>query len=135
MEQLTFTIPLDPKSKKNSQQIIYIGGKPRIVQGTVYKKYAKLCAPHMPFLKAPINEPVNLKCVFYRQTRRPIDLSNLQAAICDILVEYGILADDCRDIVAAMDGSEVLYDKENPRTEVTITAIGKEYGQWKEWTE
>ena len=42
-------------------------------------------------------------------------------AIQDVLVEAGILADDNRNIVASVDGSEVLHDKANPRTEVTIT--------------
>ena len=31
-----------------------------------------------------------------------------------------LLADDNRNIVASVDGSTVLYDKDNPRTEITI---------------
>jgi hypothetical protein len=36
------------------------------------------------------------------------------------LVAYGIIADDNSNIVASMDGSRVLYDRENPRTEIYI---------------
>lgn len=62
-------------------------------------------------------------------TRRRVDLVNLQEALCDILVKYGVLKDDNRNIVATMDGSMVLYDKENPRTEVEIKKI-ENYQVW-----
>jgi hypothetical protein len=41
----------------------------------------------------------------------------------DLLVTYGILADDNSNIVASMDGSRVLYDKTFSRTEIEITPI------------
>ena len=47
-------------------------------------------------------------------------LVNLLEATCDILVTAGVLADDNSKIVAAHDGSRVLYDKESPRVEITI---------------
>jgi len=45
---------------------------------------------------------------------------NLLEAIQDILVKYDILKDDNSKIVASTDGSRVLYDKQNPRTEIYI---------------
>lgn len=42
-----------------------------------------------------------------------------------------VIEDDCRDIVASTDGSSVLYDKQNPRTEITITKK-EHYDQWAE---
>jgi Holliday junction resolvase RusA-like endonuclease len=56
-------------------------------------------------------------------TKRRVDLVNLQESTLDVLVAYGIIADDNSNIVASMDGSKVLYSKENPRTEVEITPI------------
>ena len=57
-------------------------------------------------------------------TRRRVDGLNLEEAVDDLLVEAGILADDNSRIVISHDGSRVLYDKDNPRTEITIsTAI------------
>ena len=67
-----------------------------------------------------INTPVNVQAVFYMDSRRRVDLPNLQNALLDALVNAGLLADDNSNIVVSMDGSRVLYDKENPRTEVTI---------------
>ena len=41
----------------------------------------------------------------------------------DVLVKAGTLKDDSCSIVVSTDGSRVFYDKENPRTEVEITAV------------
>ena len=134
IRELTFTIPLDPKPKKNSQNIIKVNGRTLVVQGKVYKNYEMACKKYIPRLTKPITEPVEVKCIFYRETRRTVDLANLQAAINDILVKYGVLSDDNRDIIASGDGSRVYYDKANPRTEVTIRAYEGRYEQWKKAT-
>lgn len=131
MKELKFTIPLDPKPKKNSQNIIVVNGRRLVVQGKVYKEYELACKKYIPRLTSPIKEPVEVKCVFYRRERRTVDLANLQAAINDILVKYKVLTDDNRDIIASGDGSRVYWDKNNPRTEVTIRAYEGEYEQWK----
>ena len=85
-------------------------------------------------MSEPIDYPVNIKMVFYRDSLRKIDLSNLEESICDILVKFGVLADDNRDIVAGMDESRVYYDKLNPRTEIEITPMKGDYEQWKKET-
>lgn len=74
----------------------------------------------------PIDEPCNVKTLFYMPTKRRVDLVNLQEAILDILVRAGVLSDDNVNVVASMDGSRVLYDKCKPRTEVTIEALQTE---------
>lgn len=53
-------------------------------------------------------------------TKRRVDLTNLLEAIDDVLVKYGVLKDDNSEIITSHDGSRVLYDKDNPRTEVVI---------------
>lgn len=67
-----------------------------------------------------INEPVTVRCMYYMPTRRRVDLVNLLEATHDLLVKYEVLADDNCGIIYSVDGSRVLYDKENPRTEVEI---------------
>lgn len=82
-----------------------------------------------------IDKPVNVKALFYMDARRRVDLVNLQEALLDVLVRAGLLADDNSSIVASMDGSRVLYDKDRPRTEVTITPAKKKPGPtWDETT-
>ena len=131
MTELCYVIPLTPVSKKNSQQIVRTaGGRPFIMPSKQYRAYEEAAAWYLrPRPPKPITEPVNVCCVFYMPTRRLCDLSNLEEAAHDVLVRCGVLADDNRDIVATTDGSMVLYDKDHPRTEITITA--KE--GWQQW--
>lgn len=117
-------IPIEPRSKKNSQQICINSRtkRPFVKQNDKYVQFEKDCGfflKHKP--PAPIDYPVNVKCIFYRSTRIRCDLVNLQEAILDVLTRYGIIQDDNFNIVATMDGSTVLIDKDNPRIEITIT--------------
>lgn len=116
------TIPLIPITKKNHQRIAVNKqtGKPFIIQAEKYKEYENNCGW---FLRGSpnISEPVNIQMIFYKPTKRSCDLSNHQSACLDILVKYQIIADDNDSIVKGHDGSRVLYDKDNPRTEILIT--------------
>lgn len=118
-------IPLIPRTKKNNQQIMINGktGKPFIAQNAKYKIYEQDSGWFLKKLPEPISEPVNVKCIFYRPDRKRVDLTNLLEAIDDILVKYKIIKDDTFTILAGHDGSRVLVDKKNPRTEIEITKI------------
>ena len=118
-----------PSTKKNSQRIVIVHNRPMIIPSALYKQYERDCGMFIPKIDKPIDFPINLKCLFYMPTRRRVDLTNLQEAVCDMLVHHNVLADDNRDIVATMDGSMVMYDKDNPRTEVEITKL-ENYEQW-----
>ncbi len=119
---IEFTIPLPPISKKNSQQIFVNPKthKPFIMPSKKYKEYEAAALWYIPKQRAPINYPVNVKCLFYMPTKRKCDLVNMQEAILDIMTKAGLLADDNYTIVQSMDGSRVLYDKDAARTEVYI---------------
>lgn len=121
---MQYIIPLPPVTKKNSQRIMVnkTTGKPFIMPSSKYLQYEQaarcfLCPPS----DGPIDYPVNVKCVFYMPSRRKADLTNLLEAADDLLVAAGILADDNYKIVTGHDGSRCLVDKDNPRTEITIT--------------
>ena len=116
------TIQLNPKTKKNSQRIVINRktGRPMVMQNEAYKEYEKSCGWFLKKLDKPIDTPVNVKCVFYRENNIRCDLTNLLEAIDDILMKYGIIADDNFKIIASHDGSRVFVDKDNPRTEITI---------------
>ena len=118
-------IPLDPKTKKNNLQIRYRQGKggyavPFISQGDMYLQYERDCAFFVRTPKEPIGEKVNVRCIFYRQKATRVDLNNLLECATDILVKYGVLADDNFKVVAGHDGSRVYIDRNNPRTEIYI---------------
>ena len=132
--KITVTIPVKPVTKKNSQQIITNPktGRPFIIPSKQFRDFEKECKPYMLQIKTEIGQikyPVNVQCVFYVDRKLRYDLTNLLEAIDDVLVNYGILLDDNRDILASHAGSRVYYDKFNPRIEIKITEL-KEYHQW-----
>lgn len=121
---IRFTIPVEPRTKKNHSQMIWKNGRAVIIPSKPYQQYEKDCGPFIPRPSfAPISGQINVKAVFYMGTRRKVDLVNLMQALLDIMVKYGLIEDDNSKIVVSIDGSRVAYDKENPRTEVEITEI------------
>lgn len=121
-----YIIKLPPITKKNSQQI-YINkktGKPFPAPSNQFKKYEQAALYFLPRRAGmPLEGPLNVQALFYMQTRRKTDLTNLLEALDDILVKAGIVADDNYRVIAAHDGSRCYYDKENPRTEIYISEI------------
>lgn len=121
---IEITVPLAPITKKNSMRIMHSSktGKPFIMPSQQYIDYEDkavwYCKAQRPC--GPIEAPVEVRCLFYMPTRRRVDLTNLLESIDDVLVRAGILKDDHSGIVVSHDGSRVLYDKDNPRTEVFI---------------
>nr|DAX99472.1 MAG TPA: Endodeoxyribonuclease RusA [Caudoviricetes sp.] len=116
----------NPATKKNSMDIFRNSrtGKPFLTQSKRYKDYARDCAIQITGKhKQGIDYPINLKCVYYRQTKHRVDLTNLLAATCDILTDCGVIADDNYKVVRSHDGSRVLFDKDNPRVEIEIEEI------------
>jgi Holliday junction resolvase RusA-like endonuclease len=117
------TIPIAPITKKNHNQIVKVGNRHMVIPSKQFRQYEQDCAP---FLKAMgLNEPLNVKAIYYMPTRRRVDLVNLHEALCDVLVKHGVVEDDNSKIIVSMDGSRVLYDKENPRTEIFIERVNE----------
>lgn len=124
---MNFTISLIPISKKNHQQILINRktGKPFVAPSKQYRDYERDAMWFVPKGKQ-IDYPVNVKCLFYMPTRRLCDLTNMLEAVDDVMVKAGLLKDDNYKIVVSHDGSRVLYDKFNPRTEVYIERVEDE---------
>lgn len=135
-------IPMNPKTKKNNQDIKFKAmgkngffektpygfkyvGVPFISQNKQYKQYETEAGWFLKKPSEPINQPVNVQVAFFRDSERRCDLTNLLEAIDDILVKYGILADDNFKVIYSHDGSRVFVDRENPRTEIVITDISE----------
>lgn len=128
MPTIKFTIPIAPVTKKNHSQILINKktGRPFIAPSQQYLKYERYVASELQGLGLPfdIDKPCNVKALYYMPTRRRVDLVNLHSALHDVLVHCHIIEDDNCKIIASTDGSRVLWDKENPRTEVEITWEG-----------
>lgn len=124
MDEIKLTIKLPPVTKKNSMQIVGNGKRPKLIPSAQYRRYERDAGW---FLKPlAIAEPVNIRAIYFMPARRKVDITNLESALMDVLVKYGVITDDNCRVVVSTDGSRVMYDKENPRTEVTITKSKEE---------
>ncbi len=125
---LRFTIPLRPITKKNNGRIINKDGRRRVIPSEAYEKYEANCGWFIKKLDKPIDCKINIKAIYYMPGKYKVDITNLHNALHDILVHYGVIKDDNCKIVLGTDGSRVKVDKENPRTEVTITTLDEVTG-------
>lgn len=121
-------IPTNPITKKNHGRIVQKklpSGKtlPIVLPSEAYTKYEKECKEYMPKVEKPIDIPINIKVLYFMETKRKCDITNLLQATCDILVKYKIIEDDNYNIINSFDGTRVFYDKENPRCEIYIEKV------------
>ena len=116
-------IPVNPRSKKNSQEIVFNRktGHRMVIQNKRYTEFEKECKKHMPQLETSIDYPINLKCRFLVADARKRDLANYIEAIQDVLVKYKVIEDDNYNIISSLDGCSMEIDRENPRIEIEIT--------------
>lgn len=124
---IKFTIPVKCRTKKNHGQIVHTKtGGHVVLPSPQYKEFEKEVIKYVTAEFGniePIDFKCNLKCIFYKDRNYQSDLVGYLQAIQDALVKAGILKDDNTNIVNTVNGSEVRYDKENPRIEVEIEAI------------
>lgn len=120
---LKFVIETIPRSKKNSQEIIFNKktGRRMVIQNKRYTEFEKECKWFIPKLEKPIDYPVNLSCCFYVNDARRRDIANYLEAIQDILVKYNVLEDDNYNIIASLDNCKMEIDREYPRVIIEIT--------------
>ena len=140
-----YTIPLDPRSKKNAHRIAGCGPrcplcgkyqKQFIRNGKTTTEFAFHAASYLhPRPAVAFAGPVILVYRLYTQTHHRKDDLNLYEALDDILVSNGILADDDRKTIRSRDGSRVLYDKENPRAEIYIYTYDEKEDPYAVWDE
>lgn len=118
-------IPVIPRSKKNSQQIIINPRtrRPMIIQSKLYANFERECGKFLLKYKSNIDYSINLKIEFYVPDKRRRDIANYIEAIQDILVKYQVLKDDNYNIIQSLDGTRMHVDKQNPRVEIEITKL------------
>lgn len=121
-------IYIEPRTKKNSSRIVHHGKGYIILPSKEFVQYQADCGYFLKPPNKPIKQKCNIKATYYRRTKRKVDISNLHSALHDILTHYGVIADDCCKIVVGTDGSRVLIDKTNPRTEIVITELDETTG-------
>ena len=125
-ESIRFTIPLAPRTKKNSQRIVRYGNRRGIRPSKAFEEHQDKAGWYIPYKGAMLEERCCVRARYYMDTNRAVDLGNLLAATCDILVHYGVLMDDNARIVVHHDGSRVFVDRKQPRAEIEIIPLEDE---------
>jgi Holliday junction resolvase RusA-like endonuclease len=123
------TIWGQPVSKKNSMQLARTKtGRFFPVPSASYRRWMTLAKKQVASQLAgvaglPIESPVHLEVLAYRHTKRKIDLSNIYAAVEDMLQKYGVLKDD--DLVQSHDGSRKILGvlEDDARVEIVIEVL------------
>ena len=125
MNTISFVIDVIPRTKKNSNRIVKIGNKRKVISSKQYEEFEKECIYKLDnkLKQLCIDKPINIRAVFYMDTKRRVDITNLLNALDDMLVKAGVIKDDNRNIVASHDGSLVLYDKARPRIVIEIKPV------------
>lgn len=119
---MKIVIPLLCRSKKNSQQIIPNPrtGKSMLIQSKLYYQFERDCGYFLKRFARHIDYPINLKVTFFVPDRRKRDLTNLENAIADIMIKYGVIKDDNYNIVTGWDGSRIVFEKGREETIIEI---------------
>lgn len=122
-ETIRLVVTGKPITKKNSMRMVTNKktGKVFPIPSKAYEMYRNIFLAQARYRGKPVDYRCNVQAVYYMPTRHRVDLTNLLSATHDLLVDAKVLEDDNSKIVASVDGSTVLYDKDNPRVEITIT--------------
>lgn len=121
-------IPGQPVTKKNSQVVRCIGGKPVVIQSKAYRRYEKTALEALKDYQGPrFSGAVEITAHYWLKNNRRPDLNNLLGGTSDILEKAGVIRND-RDIVS-WNGSRIKgVNPLNPRTEIIIRSLAK--GLW-----
>jgi hypothetical protein len=132
------------RDKKTGEVRLYGGAKilPVVYYEKSYVEWAKdavqtamVYKTKHPEISFPLTGQYNLKCLFFSNENKKVDLSALFEGVQDVLSGnaagksikvpgniYQILMDDSIRFVGSLDGSRYIYlPGEPPRTEITIT--------------
>lgn len=127
---INFTINVKPRTKKNHMQLVTLKtGRQMLIPSKAYKQFEKEALKNLMISELPkyipISEPINLKCIFYKDKDYKSDLAGYIQAIQDVLVKAKIISDDNHKIIVSTDGSKVQLDRNNPRIEIEIRKVSE----------
>jgi Holliday junction resolvase RusA-like endonuclease len=117
--EIFITLPGSIKSKKNSKRIYACGRFKRVLPSKAYEaweKEARRCAKPEGRDVRPLTCPVSVTANIFYKGPKP-DLSGCLESIGDAL--EGVIWEDDGQIIS-WDGSRLIHDKDNPRTEVIV---------------
>jgi Holliday junction resolvase RusA-like endonuclease len=124
--RMTFLITGKPISSKNSRPVFvnsatgkrFVGKSARLIEYTDSALWQLKAQKAKNGSRSPLTEDLHIRFIFYVPDKRKRDLTNLEQLPSDLLEMAEIIKDDCQ--IKSKDGSRILIDKKNPRTEIEI---------------
>lgn len=111
-------------SKKNSKQIVFTKGRPRIISSADYLAWHETQSWALKKFKQKhkntMEGPLMVRMTFWADNKRQFDLTNKAESVMDLLVDNGILKDDSWAVVDEVVLKFGGVDKDNARVEVEI---------------
>lgn len=116
-------------SKKNQKQIVYVRGRPLIVESKRHREWYKAAMLEMDATKKAydgVNGQLPIPCsrltfTLFAPDARKGDLSNKFESVADLLVGAGVLEDDNWCVMPQVLMQYGGIDRQNPRAEVLIS--------------
>jgi Holliday junction resolvase RusA-like endonuclease len=104
------------RPKKNSKRMIFRGRKPLLLPSENFVSWHADAVIQLAIQSAPkdrISIPVSISISFGFKDKRRRDLTNMAESVMDLLVDYGVIKDDCWQICrkVAMNGHESIIDE------------------------
>ena len=137
-ESITFTLPVTPRTKKNSRVHAKVRGRTVPLPSKVYRKMedqiriwaltssvldpARVSGP-WGYSTLELAQPMNCAAIFYRE-KNIGDANGYYQGLADALEAAGIVAND--KWIVQWDGSRLRKDAKRSRIEVTLTALDGE---------
>ena len=128
---LTFTIPSNPATKKNSNRLVKVHGFTKVLPSERFMKYQTFCKPFIEEVQKkfnitnPIDFGISISVKVYCVNWRLPDITNIYQALGDILQHHNLITND--KWIHWSDNFQGTpqhwfggVDKENPRIEIEI---------------
>lgn len=136
-ETITLTIQGLIRAKKNSKQVVYTNGRPRIISNKAARQNEEdmvnqiiaqgIRTPNQAERIEKMLEAdkkgthYDIEATIFQPNGIRRDLDNQITSILDALVKSGAILDDCRKFVKKITAIDGGIDKSNPRAEIRIT--------------
>jgi Holliday junction resolvase RusA-like endonuclease len=125
---VTFLLLGHPRTKKTSNRVITVRGKPRVIPSKVTVEWSddaqlQLQSQMGAYRGKTFHERQrwNLRAHFYRKQETTADLAGHIQALQDVLQAAEVIPND--RWIAGLDGSRLFVDAKNPRVEITLTEM------------
>lgn len=128
VSRFEFTIIGRPRSKGNSRRHIQVGGKLVPIPSKPYQEWLRAALLQANLVVArfkrgsfPIQSPVRVRALFYRDSRSAMDIDNAMKGAGDFLQRAGLVAND--RLIVSWGDSGLAVDRARPRIDFVIEVL------------